>query len=247
LSEGAAEAAVNDDPRAITGILLRRVPYGDYDMVITMLGEVAGRVACFARGARRAKRNWVGVLAPGNALTIHLAPSRRSGMPSVVSIDLLTDRSVTLAQPGRLARSAYLLELTDRVAQDGEEAASLSHACGLALDAIGRPLTSRWFELAVLRHLGIDPGAHCGRCGEFCAAGARLAWNGEGLLCTGCTADPPTLDGPTITALVELGSAEVPPEGPANQAIGRLFRDLLRPQVGALKSAALAATLAPEP
>jgi DNA repair protein RecO (recombination protein O) len=237
---------VSDSDLAIAGILLRRVPYGDYDMVLTLLSETQGRVACFARGARRVKKNWVGSLVPGNRLIVHLAPSRRSGMSSVVSIDLMTDRSVSLAQPGRLARSAYLLELTDRVVQDGEEAAALTRACTLALDAIGLPLTSRWFELAVLRHLGIDPGAHCGSCGSFCDRGARLAWNGEGLLCADCAAGPLTLDAAAITALVELGGAPVPPEGPPNQALGQLFSALLKPQVGVLKSVALAATLEPE-
>ena len=237
---------MSDSDRAITGILLRRVPYGDYDMVLTVLSETLGRVACFARGARRAKKNWVGSFVPGNRLTVHLAPSRRSGMPSVVSIDLVTDRSASLAQPGRLARAAYLLELTDRVVQDGEEAVGLTRSCSLALDAIALPLTSRWFELAVLRHLGIDPGAHCGRCGCFCARGARLAWNGEGLLCGDCVAAPLTLDPAAITALVELGSAPVPPEGPPNKALGHLFSSLLKPQVGVLKSVALAATLEPE-
>lgn len=50
--------------------LLRRVDYGETDLVVTLLTEALGRVSAIARGARRSRKRFGGTLEPMHTLTV---------------------------------------------------------------------------------------------------------------------------------------------------------------------------------
>ena len=55
------------DTRAL---LLRRVEYGEADLILTMLGESTGRISVLARGARKSRKRFGGVLEPMHTLRV---------------------------------------------------------------------------------------------------------------------------------------------------------------------------------
>lgn len=66
---GARKASVRS---ATDGLLLRRVEYGEADLVLTLLTKKHGKVSALARGARRNSKRFGGVLEPMHTLAVEL-------------------------------------------------------------------------------------------------------------------------------------------------------------------------------
>jgi DNA repair protein RecO (recombination protein O) len=72
-------------------LLLRRVDYGESDLVLTLLTQKLGKVSALARGARKSTRRFAGALEPMHTLEVDL--DERPGA------ELCTLTSATLKQP----------------------------------------------------------------------------------------------------------------------------------------------------
>jgi len=68
--------------RVANALLLRRVEYGESDLVVTLLTDTIGRVSALARGARKSVKRFGGVIEPMH--TLHIAYDDRSGAELVV-------------------------------------------------------------------------------------------------------------------------------------------------------------------
>ena len=66
------------------GLVLRRVPYGESDLIVSLLTEGIGTTSALARGARRSQRSQVETLEPMHTLRLHLEER--------VGADLLKER-----------------------------------------------------------------------------------------------------------------------------------------------------------
>lgn len=79
--------------RVAHALLLRRVEYGESDLVITLLTDTIGRVSALARGARKSVKRFGGVLEPMH--TLHIAYDDRSGAELVA----LREAKLSRARP----------------------------------------------------------------------------------------------------------------------------------------------------
>jgi len=68
--------------RVAHALLLRRVEYGESDLVVTLLTDAIGRVSALARGARKSVKRFGGVLEPMH--TLQVAYDDRTGAELVV-------------------------------------------------------------------------------------------------------------------------------------------------------------------
>lgn len=68
--------------RVAQALLLRRVEYGDSDLVVTLLTDTIGRVSALARGARKSVKRFGGVIEPMH--TLQVAYDDRSSAELVV-------------------------------------------------------------------------------------------------------------------------------------------------------------------
>nr|MDQ2647496.1 DNA repair protein RecO [Myxococcota bacterium] len=59
-------------------LVLRRVEYGDADLIVTLLTLSLGRVSALARGARKSRRRFGGALEPFFTLSVTLEERRSS-------------------------------------------------------------------------------------------------------------------------------------------------------------------------
>ncbi len=62
-------------------IILRRIAYGDYDLIITFLTSVRGKVTVIAKSAKKSRKRFAGILEPFSDLEIVCSEGRRKGMP----------------------------------------------------------------------------------------------------------------------------------------------------------------------
>ena len=182
--------------RVAHALLLRRVEYGESDLVLTLLTDTIGRISALARGARKSVKRFGGVLEPMH--TLQISYDDRSGAELVVLREAKLARArpflvtslermqaagqalnwVRKAAPPRTPEPevwAAMEELLDRLS-DAEDSVSPRARLGTAglqlLSAFG------W---------GIDF-ERCVSCGKAPAAGQAAAIDATrgGLVCRDC-------------------------------------------------------------
>jgi DNA repair protein RecO (recombination protein O) len=174
-------------------LLLRSVDYGEADRVLTLLTRRFGKVACIARGARRSKKRFGGVLQPFTLLRAAIEP-RQSGMPMLQAAEIGRHHPRIVSDLDRVSAGYAALELVRELSADHEaDDAIFDLALELlaALDAEScRPAALLvCFEARLLAIAGFAPMLDaCGHCGKQASAGQRArfdAANGH-LVCGAC-------------------------------------------------------------
>lgn len=62
-------------------ILLRRIDFGDFDLIVTLFTLIQGKTSAIAKSAKKSVRRFPGVLEPFSRLDVVLTQGRRKGMP----------------------------------------------------------------------------------------------------------------------------------------------------------------------
>ncbi len=78
--------------RQATGLVLRLTPRGESDLMVDIFTRESGRLAVLAKGAKRSRRRFAGILLSGQLLAMTLAPFRQGG-------DLLSLQAAALLNP----------------------------------------------------------------------------------------------------------------------------------------------------
>lgn len=186
-----ASARVSTD-----ALLLRRVEYGEADLVLTLLTEKLGKVSALARGARKNSKRFGGVLEPMHTLALDLDERPGAELFTLLEAKLQVPRAAILnslaaleaagkalswvrrAAPPRTPEPEpyrVLCTLLDRLAQAGS-----AEACNVALAEAGLSLLSAF-------GWGIDF-ERCVRCGRQALPRQSASVDAArgGLVCRSC-------------------------------------------------------------
>ena len=193
-------------PHTGFALLLRRVSYGESDVVVTLFTDILGRVSALARGARASRHRFSGALEPMHTLNVRLAERTSS------ELMILTESS--LAVPRRhLAENLATLEAAGRAlgwirhvtAPHTPEPRVWSLITDL-LDHLDLDCSAPQAELylaqsglALLGALGWGLELErCVSCGRACASGRSATVDPVrgGLVCRTCGGGPLPVDGP---------------------------------------------------
>jgi DNA repair protein RecO (recombination protein O) len=181
---------------ASDALLLRRVEYGESDLVLTLLTPELGKLSALGRGARKSSKRFGGALEPMHTLRVELDERPGAELLSLTSCKLLTPRGKLLgslaaleaagkalswarrAAPPRTPETeiyALLIRLLDRLEESGEPervSVTLAEAGLTLLTALG------W---------GIDF-ERCVRCGKQAAPSQSASVDAVrgGLICRSC-------------------------------------------------------------
>ncbi len=184
---------------ATQALLLRKVDFGESDLVVHLLTPRTGRITAIAKGARRSTRRFPGTLDFFNVLRVELAPVRRAGAMARLEHARLVHAFAGLrTDPARFALASYLLELLGRLAPEGGAPADLKRLFEFALEALRAVDASApdaklrvFLELRALAALGLRPElARCVRCRRALAGEGRVGFHVAegGPLCAACGA-----------------------------------------------------------
>ncbi len=176
--------------------VLRLVAYGEADRIVELFTARRGRLAALARGARRSRRRFGGVLDYFHRLEVRVRPGRG---------DLwhLEEAALCRAYPGVLRSleahgcAAHVLEVVRMGTREGAPEPDLFDLVGAALDALDRGADpgslKRVFQIRALAALGYGlPADACPECGQA-LAGAGAVFHAGTLVCRGCA--PPGAPG----------------------------------------------------
>jgi DNA repair protein RecO (recombination protein O) len=174
-------------------LLVKRVEYGESDLVLTLFTERFGRVSVLARGARRSMRRYGGALEPMHTLEVSLEERPHGELLTLREAKIQELRLPLTGDLGRLQAAGHALGWLRRAAPARTPEPELWLAIVALLDRLATPgdLDPR-AVVAGAGHRrrptvgGALGGGRCERCGE---GGPDCAFRATGA--SGCSASGP--------------------------------------------------------
>lgn len=180
-------------------LVVRRFPYGDSSLVLSLVTRRHGRLRALAKGAYRPKSRYCGVFDLFDTLRVTAARPRSAGLALVTEATLHERRRAIPRDLRRYRVALSVLELGELGAREGEADPELFGLLEDALDllaggAADPALVRVGFDLRFLACMGLTPALErCGACGQPPRAGraARTAFavGAGGRLCETCAAE----------------------------------------------------------
>lgn len=224
--------------------LLRSTPYGESDLVVALLTARWGRVAALARGARRSRRRFGGVLDYFHLVEAEVRPGR-SGLGRLVAVDLLRPYRAPREGVDSYRVASHVLEVALLGTREGAPEPELFALVEGALGALERGADAaslaRVFQARALAALGYRlPAEACPECGSPHERGA--CHRDAALLCARCAGPSGVRIG--LGALATLRSAGAL----GADRLGTLrVTGAVEAEIGPLLEAALASALGRRP
>jgi DNA repair protein RecO (recombination protein O) len=189
-------AARKASARIVTeALLLRRVEYGDADLVLTLLTQKLGKVSALARAARKSSKRFGSALEPMHTLAVELDERPGAELFTLVEAKLAVPRAKILESLAAMEAAGKALSWVRRAAPprtpEAEPYAVLSTLLDRLADANNTETASALAEagLSLLAAFGwgIDF-ERCVRCGRQAAATQSASVDAArgGLICRSC-------------------------------------------------------------
>ncbi len=153
-----------------SAILLRRIEFGDYDLIVTLFTRTQGKTSAIAKSAKKSVKRFAGVLEPFSLLDVVLAKGRGKGMPVLQEASLEDPFFKIREDIIKTAYASYWAELIYLWMAEGETQESLYELTLHVLAELNRGVTpvevlSILFQMRFLSLAGFRPNFdHCHAC-----------------------------------------------------------------------------------
>lgn len=153
-------------------IVLRRVEYGDFDLILSFFTLERGKLSAIAKSARKSTKRFGGILELFSSLNIVCGSSRRNGLPVLQEAALMDAFDGIRADIMRTAYASYWAELIDSSSEEGHKQAEMYHLlrftlCQLDQMKISPEALSVLFQIRMLGLCGYGPDLRrCRDCGR---------------------------------------------------------------------------------
>lgn len=185
---------------ATHAIVLRRVEYGDYDLIITLFTPDQGKVSAIAKSAKKSTKRFPGILELFARLEVVVSRGRRKGGLAILKEASLTSAFFHIRESiVKTAYASYWSELLNLWLEEGEPQPALFRLLAYALGELDTQRTppgvlSLMFQLRLLALAGFKPNlAHCSlcRCDPTCKLENKVyaSLSKGGLVCCDCAHD----------------------------------------------------------
>jgi len=199
-------------------IVLRRVAFGDFDLIVTLLTLSRGKIAVMAKAAKKSIKRFTGVLEP--FALIQAVCSKGRGMPILQEASLEHPLANIRSDVGKTAYASYWAEIIDIYLEENHKQPELYRLLYFTLTGLdaGRRSGEMWSILFMMRFLilaGLEP--RFDRC-LVCKTGVERSaafyfdLTKGGIICERCRSSPSgkiRLMKGTIKQLQWLGKKEL--------------------------------------
>jgi len=183
-----------------TAILLRRLDYGDFDVIITFFSLERGKLSVIAKSAKKSTKRFAGVLELFSELQILAGSSRGKGLPVLQEAVLKQPFSAIRSDYKKTAYASYWSELIYNWIEERFKQVELYYLFEhvlYELDAgeIAPAVLNILFQMRFLTLSGHCPNfRHCGVCGlaleDIKSAAIAVNLQRGGILCGNCSTNP---------------------------------------------------------
>lgn len=150
------------------GLILRTWPLGEADRIVSLLTANEGKIRAVAKGARKGKSRWSGLMQPGTHLELQMWRGRE--LYTISQASLISSQLSTLTNFAQMGRFAEFLEVIDRLSVDHQANARLFGLAIQGIDLLSRKETPYLLGVLFVRLLmleGYMPSVQeCGGCGS---------------------------------------------------------------------------------
>ncbi len=183
-----------------SGILLRRIEYGEHDLIVTLLTLDYGKVTMMAKYARKSKKRFSGTLELFSEMTLVAALPRKGGLPVMKEASLKQPFASIRGDPLKTAYASYWTELVFAWLEEGKPQTKIYQLLRYSLKALDTgenpEITSIVFQLYFLGLSGLSPNLRqCSSCRKDLEKlrGGRFGFDlaKGGLVCQGCLSGQP--------------------------------------------------------
>jgi DNA repair protein RecO (recombination protein O) len=140
-------------------IVLRLTDYGEADRIVSLFTLDQGRISGVARGAKRSRKRFAGALESFAHLRLQLQLG--SGLPTLLSADILSIFPGVRADLAKIGCAAYACELVERLTPEAEPNPRLFRLLFCYLERLDQappsPSDRRFFAVNLLKILGYQP------------------------------------------------------------------------------------------
>jgi DNA repair protein RecO (recombination protein O) len=153
-------------PLVTPAIILRRVAYGDYDLILTLLSRSEGKLSVIAKSAKKSVKRFAGILEPFSILDIICTIGRNKGLPVLQEATLTHPFTHIRGDVNKTAYAGYWSEIISMWMMEGKKESALYHLLLSSLKALDSKeipdtLLSLAFQIKFLSISGLTPNLEC--------------------------------------------------------------------------------------
>lgn len=151
-------------------ILLRRIEFGDYDLIVTLFTEDQGKTSAIAKSAKKSVKRFPGVLEPFSLIHVVLTRGKGKGMPVLKEASLEAPYFRIREDILKTTYASYWAELIYLWMAEGQPQKDLYHLMAHVLSELDRgeirvEILSILFQMRFLSIAGFRPNfEHCHAC-----------------------------------------------------------------------------------
>lgn len=143
-------------------ILLHRVDYGDYDLIITFFTRASGKITVMAKSAKKSVKRFGGMLQPFSLLNIVCMAGRGKQMPMLQEVSLDMPLPHIGSDIVKTAFASYWVEILKEWSEEGKQQIHLYQLLRHALIELDRgeisvPILSQSYQMKFLSMAGLAP------------------------------------------------------------------------------------------
>ena len=178
-------------------ILIRRVDYGDFDLILSFLTRDKGKISVIAKSAKRSKKRFGGILELFNPLDIVVSPGRGSGLSILKEASLIHPLDGIGTDILKTAYASYWAELVNTWVEEGRKQPDTFDLLAYVLREldsgdVSEEVLSIIFQMRFLSLSGLCPNlSHCSGCQSEMEAAPRYKLNVDlargGIVCDSCS------------------------------------------------------------
>lgn len=156
--------------QSMSAIVLRRIEFGDYDLIVTLFTSTQGKTSAIAKSAKKSVKRFPGVLEPFSRLNVVLAQGKRNAMPVLQEASLEEPYFKIRENILKTVYASYWAELICLWMAEGEPQEALYRLTSHVLAELNRgeirvEVLSILFQMRFLSIAGFRPNFdHCHAC-----------------------------------------------------------------------------------
>lgn len=143
-------------------IILRRIDFGDYDLIVNFFTLKEGKLSVIAKSAKKSTKRFSGVLELFSLLEVVWSIGRRKGLPVLLEATLKQPFPGIRSNITKTAYASYWAELIDEWMEDNQKQVQLYHLFKYVLQELDQDGRSEeelsvLFQMRFMATAGLDP------------------------------------------------------------------------------------------
>lgn len=153
-----------------SAIILRRLEFGDFDLIISLFTLHKGKISVIAKSAKKSVKRFSGILEPFSVLEVVCSTGRQNAMPVIQEASLKQPFANIGSDIYKIAYASYWAETVHEFMEEGAAQASVYELLVYALSELDSGITppeylSLLFQLRFMSAAGLGPNlGQCGSC-----------------------------------------------------------------------------------